>query len=140
MLKAFAVLLFAAALIAAQAPGGTGSTRRKATIKTVAKTTSAQPLTIPPDAMANPNGSYSWTDKQGKRWIFVKTPFGVMKNEAVSSPSDSTALTGVKAYADGDKVRFERATPFGPMKWEKNKADLTDEERALLPGQSAKQD
>jgi hypothetical protein len=140
MLKAFAVLLFTAALVAAQAPGGTGATGRKATNKTAVKTTTAQPLTIPADAMANPNGSYSWTDKQGKRWIFVKTPFGVMKQEAVPPPSDSNALTGMKAYADGDKVRFERATPFGPMKWEKNKADLTDEERALLTGESAKQD
>jgi len=32
-------------------------------------------------------------------------------------------------------VKFERQTPFGTTKWEKNKTDLTDDERAILAAQ-----
>ena len=35
----------------------------------------------------------------------------------------------------GDKIRFERPSPFGVVKWEKSKADLTDEERRLVDSQ-----
>ena len=95
-------------------------------------------MIIPADAVANPDGTYSWKDKQGKNWIFVKTPFGVMKTERSTDPAATTAsLAGVKAFDEGDKVRFERPSPFGPMKWEKNKADLTDEERSLIDSQTS---
>ena len=139
MKNALTILLLMAFGLAAQAPAGTGA-------KTAAakKTSTVKAVTIPADAIATPNGSYSWTDKQGKRWLFVKTPFGIMKSEAIPTTTDSTPMTGVKAFDDGDKVRFETATPFGVVKREKNKTDLTDEERSLYdsqnPGQSPKQD
>ncbi len=149
MRKAFAVLVMTAASLAAQASGSTGTTARKATQKSVAakKATSAPQasITVPADAVANPDGTYTWKDKQGKSWTFVKTPFGVMKSEASSGPATAaSSLAGVKAFDEGDKVRFERPSPFGPMKWEKSKTDLTDDERNLVnsqtPGQTAKQD
>jgi hypothetical protein len=43
-----------------------------------------------------------------------------------------------KATDNGDTVTFERETPFGPMRMEKKKSDLTDEERAILDRQTAK--
>ena len=144
MRKAFAVLAITAASLAAQASAGTGTTAPKATKKTVAakKATSAppKPITIPTDAVANSDGTYSWKDKQGKGWTFVKTPFGVMRSEAASSSATaSSSMTGVKAFDEGDKVRFERPTPFGPIKYEKNKSELTDDERNLLNSQAANQ-
>ena len=45
----------------------------------------------------------------------------------------------MKAFDEGDKVRFEKPSPFGPVKWEKNKSDLTDDERNLLNGETAQQ-
>jgi hypothetical protein len=149
MRKAFAVLVMTAASLAAQAAASTGTTASKATQKPVAakKATTAapKPLTIPTDAVANGDGTYTWKDKQGKNWTFVKTPFGVMKSEPPSAPATTSAsMTEVKAFDEGDKVRFERASPFGPIKWEKNKTELTDDERNLLnsqaPGQTAKQE
>jgi Flp pilus assembly protein TadG len=149
MRKAFAVLVMTAASLAAQASASTGTTAPKATNKAVAakKATTAapKPLTIPTDAVANGDGTYTWKDKQGKSWTFVKTPFGVMKSETSAAPTTTaSSLTGVKAFDDGDKVRFERPSPFGPIKWEKNKTELTDDERNLLnsqaPSQTAKQE
>ena len=149
MRKAFTVLVMTAASLAAQASASTGTTAPKATKTTVAakkaNTAAAKPLTIPTDAVANGDGTYTWKDKQGKNWTFVKTPFGVMKSETSTAPAAaSSSLTGVKAIDDGDKVRFERPSPFGPIKWEKNKTELTDDERNLLnsqaPSQTAKQE
>ena len=140
MKNALTILLLAAFGLAAQAPVSTGARTSKA----VKKTTAVQPVTIPADAIATPNGSYSWTDKQGKRWLFTKTPFGVMKSEAQPTSGDSTPVTGVKTFDAGDKVRFETATPFGVLTREKNKTELTDEERSLYdsqhPAQNVKQD
>ncbi len=99
-----------------------------------------QAMTIPKDAAANSDGiSYVWTDKQGKKWVYAKTPFGITRSPA----SDTTAnigpdLSTTKAVDKGDTVRFERPSPFGPMIWEKKKVDLTDDERHLLDGQNAK--
>jgi hypothetical protein len=142
MKKALTVLLFTAAALAAQASASTGATTPKAqpAAKTATKAakkaapakpaaTKAQPLVIPKGAIANSDGSYSWTDKQGKKWTFVKTPFGISRTETTAAPAASASLTGVKVFDTGDKVRFEMPTPFGVSKWEKNKTDLTDDER-----------
>jgi hypothetical protein len=118
----------------------------KATAKKAApakpQTRVVQPLTIPPDAVANSDGSYSWTDKAGKKWIFNKTPFGISKMEdmgpAPVSPSGDPLLT---VTDNGDTVRFERKSPFGNTKWEKKKTELNeDERRALEQQQAAKAD
>jgi hypothetical protein len=112
-------------------------------------------VAIPKDAVQNPDGTYSYTDKDGKKWIYIKTPFGVMKNAAPDTPAstdpppDSSltkpgdgsakAVDGLtKAIDKGDTVRFERASPFGPMSWEKKKSELTDDERRILDAQTAK--
>lgn len=96
-------------------------------------------ITIPKDAVANPGGaSYTWTDKDGKKWIFVKTPFGITKSVAENQPADSATNSGVKVTENGDMVKFERPGPFGTIKWEKKKSDLTDEERRMLDAQNAK--
>jgi hypothetical protein len=141
--KALACLFLAAAALAAQATGGSGAASAKKSKKVAApaKTaTTPQPLTIPKDAVANANGTFTWTDKQGKKWNYVQTPFGVMRSEISASPaSDASPLAGVKAFDEGDKVRFERPSTFGPIKWEKNKTELTDDERNLLNSQSASQ-
>jgi hypothetical protein len=100
-----------------------------------------QALTIPKDAVANPDGTYSYTDKDGKSWTYTKTPFGVMKAataNAAGSAEPQPPATETKAIDKGDTVRFERPSPFGPVVWEKNKADLTDAERHILDAQNAK--
>lgn len=100
-----------------------------------------QAMTIPKDAVPNPDGlSYVWTDKQGKKWIYAKTPFGITRSPASDAPVSAPDLSTTKVVDKGDTVRFERPTPFGPMIWEKKKSDLTDDERHVLDAQNAKTD
>jgi hypothetical protein len=130
-----AVILFAVTL-GAQTNDGKD---KKSMKKTAAP--APQALTIPKDAVPNSDGvSYIWTDKQGKKWVYAKTPFGLTKFPAPDTASSSGPdLSTTKAIDKGDTVRFERPTPFGPTSWEKKKADLTDDERRLLDAQNAKQ-
>src|SRR5207302_1259855 len=100
----------------------------------------AKPLVIPPDATPNPNGTYSYTDKSGKKWIFSKTPFGISKAEDMtgSAPMFAAAPAGqfITATDNGETVKFERQSPFGSTKWEKKKTELNDEERAAVARQA----
>jgi len=101
----------------------------------------SQAVTIPKDAVPNADGgSYAWTDKDGKKWTFTKTPFGIMKSPVTSAPvpTPSADLSGTKAIDKGDTVRFERPGPFGVTAWEKKKTDLNDDERRLFESQNAK--
>ena len=140
MKKTITMFLMAGTLVsAAQATAATGA-KSKAPAKKTAKTAAPQPLTIPKDATANPDGTYSWTDAQSHKWLYVKTPFGITRTEVTQAPAEANPLAGVTAFDAGDKVRFERASPFGVTKWEKNKTDLTDEERALLTAQTPNKD
>ena len=125
------VILFAAAVCA-----------QAATDKKSEKTATApQALTIPKDAVKDANGTYSYTDKQGKKWIYRNSPFGVIKTVAPETGADTRAnpnqaAAATKVTDKGDTVQFERSTPFGPTKWEKKKSDLTDEERQMVDTQS----
>jgi hypothetical protein len=129
-----AVILFAVALGAQTTDGNNKTNKKKAAAP------APQALTIPKDAVPNSDGlSYVWTDKQGKKWVYARTPFGITRSPA----SDTTASSGpdlstTRAIDKGDTVRFERPSPFGPMIWEKKKSDLTDDERHLLDGQNEK--
>ncbi|HVW08007.1 MAG TPA: hypothetical protein VHC90_05465 [Bryobacteraceae bacterium] len=142
MKKVLTIALAAVFGLAAQAPAKTTrkATSHKATAKaTVAKTSTPKAVEIPKDAVARPDGTYSWTDKQGKNWVFAKTPFGVMKTAAESSSTETPTIANAKAIDAGDKVRFETSTPFGVISREKNKTDLTDEERKLYESQNSAQ-
>ena len=128
------VIFLLAAAISAPA-----QTKKKAS--TTPATQTPQAVTIPKDAVPNPDGtSYLYTDKEGKKWVYAKTPFGIIKN-AWSDPGTASATAAdslTKAVDKGDTVRFERPGPFGVMSWEKKKADLTDDERRTLNASSAK--
>ena len=123
------VLLCAGAICANAAP-------QQATGKKPADST-AQAVTIPKDAVPNPDGnSYSYTDRQGKKWTYTRTPFGVIKAAAPDVVAPASAPAATKVIDKGDTVRFERPGPFGPLTWEKKKTDLTDDERHLLEAQN----
>jgi hypothetical protein len=99
-----------------------------------------QRMTIPKDAVKNENGTYSYTDKQGKNWLYRDSPFGVMRTAALepgadARPNPKQPTAAIKVIDKGDTVQFERATPFGPTRWEKKKSDLTDDERKMFDTQ-----
>ena len=79
--------------------------------------------------------TYSYTDAQGKTWIYRQTPFGLTKSSAADAAQQTEVKdAGIRTKATdlGDSVRFERATPFGVSVWTKKKADLDASERALI--------
>lgn len=92
------------------------------------------PLTVPEGAVKVDNLTWRHTDGEGKSWTYRRTPFGLVRFEtpdeeeakAASSQSGSPAL---KAFDEGDQVRFERQGPFGIYRWARKKTELTDEER-----------
>ena len=109
--------------------------------KTAAKKTTEAPapqfLTIPAGATQNPDGTYSYTDEDGKKWNYWKSPFGVMRSEV--KPTTPTAdgkapstLQYTSTTDKGDTVRFERQTPFGPIGYDRKKSEMSDEERSLF--------
>ena len=121
----------------------TAPAKKKATKTAPAKNPAADGLSIPADAKENADGTFSATDKDGKKWRYAKTPFGVMRSadtaDATEPRPDPGAMLYVKAVDNGNTVTFVRQTPFGPIKSEKKKVDLTDAERQLLESQKAQQ-
>lgn len=102
-------------------------------------------LTLPAGAKMVEPGTYTFTDAQGKKWIYRKTPFGLARLE--DKPADTSAAPAaaagseITAREDGDTVRFERPGPFGVYKWQKKKSELADDEKAAWQrSQKAKQE
>lgn len=108
--------------------------------KKTTKKTSPPPaeVTIPAGATPVGDGSYRYTDAQGKKWIYRKTPFGVAKNEERPAPV-RTGPDLTTAREEGDTVYFEKPNPFGITKWQKKKSELTAEEQAVLDRQKKQQ-
>jgi hypothetical protein len=105
--------------------------------KTAAKpATSTAGLKLPAGATEVEPGTYTYTDAQGKKWIYRKTPFGLARAEDKPAPADAKPAPplgdGVTATEDGDSVHFERSSPFGVYRWQKKKSDMTDDERAAF--------
>jgi len=96
------------------------------------KTAPPAELTLPAGAKLVEPGTYTFTDAQGKKWIYRQTPFGLARAEdkpAEPAPAASLATT---ATEDGDIVRFERPGPFGVYRWQKKKSELDEDERSAL--------
>jgi hypothetical protein len=133
------IVIIALSAVAVTASAADNKKKTTAPAKPAAPT--VQPLVIPTDASPNPDGTYAYTDKAGKKWIYSKTPFGISKVEDMrgTAPAMPAAPVGqfVKAFDNGDTVKFERQSPFGTTKWEKKKTELTDEERTVLERQNA---
>ncbi len=82
---------------------------------------------------------FRFTDKNGKAWLYRKTPFGVSKmdeeqyNQFAKAQAAATQLESkVNAVDKGETVLFERVTPMGKQSWEKKKSELTGEEKTWL--------
>jgi hypothetical protein len=153
-MKSIIVLLALAAgatssgMFAQDQPQPPATDKAPATKKKTAKKTAAAPapqfLTIPKDATPNPDGTYTVTDKDGKKWNYWQSPFGVMRSEVKPAPPMSTFAPGAPAQQDlsyttttdkGDTVGFARQTPFGPVQYDKKKSEMTDAEHKLFETQ-----
>ena len=128
-MRVFFLIIVSAVLLSAADP----QAKKKAAAPAPAKT--IKPLEIPAGAVESEPGTFKYTDPQGKKWIYRKTPWGTARLEdKPDSEADRAAqlerFANVKAIEDGDTVRFERPGPFGVYKWQKKKSDLDEMERA----------
>jgi hypothetical protein len=148
-MKLLFVVFVSALALSAQDPQANPPVKKpadKAAPKAAAKaapkvTDGSKPMPIPAEAVLAADGDYHYTDPQGKKWIYRKTPFGVTRMEdtpqltSTRGPDASGAF--IKATEDGDIVRFERQGPFGLWKWEKKKSELDEGEKAALANSRA---
>jgi hypothetical protein len=121
------------AILFAAATGAAAQDKKENSTTSDATSGPPQSMKIPKEAVLNPDGrTYSYTDKEGKKWTYLRTPFGITRVAAKDQPAaPPAAARKVDVIDKGDTVRFERQSPFGPMGWEKKKSELTDEERRM---------
>ena len=90
---------------------------------------------LPKGAVEIAKGTYTYSDAQGKKWIFRQTPFGMAKFEDIDRPAtDAEAqqkqVADMRAVEDGEFIRFERPGPFGIYRWKQKKTELDAIEQA----------
>ncbi len=72
------------------------------------------------------------TDKDGKTYVLRSTPFGTVKVEdKPKDPKEDEPPERMRAYEDGDNIRFESTTPFGVARWVRKKTELNETEKAV---------
>lgn len=76
---------------------------------------------------------YRYTDAQGRNWMYRQTPFGFTKWEEKDVPkAASDSLEPIVVTDLGDSVRFSHKYPFGEQVWTRKKAELTEEDKAMI--------
>jgi len=120
-------------------PGFKEAPSKSSTPPPPAKTAKAIPVQeIPAGAKQIGPQVFSYTDGQGKKWLYYKTPFGIAKREdlppteeeiARARASEEAEVASITATEDGDEIRFERKGPFGLYRWKRKKAELTETEQ-----------
>lgn len=115
--------------------GGAGALKpkdRPAPAPRAAASAKTQQLTLPKDAVKIEAFTYRWKDGDGKVWIYRETPFGLVRyKESAAGPrevSEQETQPALTASDEGERVRFERLTPFGKQRWYRNKSELKGEE------------
>jgi hypothetical protein len=123
-------------LVAADKPAASKQEADKPAASATAKS-APKPVQIPAGAVETQPGTFNYTDPEGKKWIFRKTPFGVARMEDKSDKAPAAKIPAppadnVKAVENGDSVHFERPGPFGMYKWDRKKSELSEAERGWL--------
>ncbi len=95
-----------------------------------AKTPDAFEKTLPAGARQTAPEEWRYTDAQGKTWTYRRTPFGFVRSDVKEENTAVEAPADLKAFEQGDQIRFQRPTPFGVVRWTRKKAELNDVERA----------
>jgi hypothetical protein len=140
----FLLTLIAANLLAADQKT-TGKAPKPASSKTPVR--KAPEITLPPEAVEIAPYTYRYTDNQGKKWIYRKTPFGVVRSEdrpvtaqeAQKAQDQARQLVdSTTAVEEGELVRFERVLPFGKTQWTRKKSEFSEVERAVWDRQLEK--
>jgi hypothetical protein len=95
---------------------------------------------IPAGAKEIAPNTYRYTDPKGKTWIYRRTPFGVAKLPDRPVKPGPQLPEDMKAFEEGDSIRFERPTPFGKtLRWVRKKTELNEMEQAVWDHERKKQ-
>lgn len=99
----------------------------------------ANPNVIPAGAVKIDEQTYKLKEKDGKTWVYRKTPFGVSRLEEEQFRKQNEAAlikpsveAPVKVTDLGAEYRFERAHAFGSQVWKKKKTELTKDEQSYV--------
>lgn len=68
--------------------------------------------------------------KDGKKYVERRTPFGIARVEDKGDEKAEEPPANMRAFEEGDNIRFERPTPFGVARWIRKKSELGDMEQA----------
>jgi len=94
---------------------------------------SRTPEGVPADAVKISELEWRHTDREGKSWIYKKTPFSIAKLPApADGQPEPLPPPAMEARDLGDTVEFSRQTPFGVARWTKKKGELDESERSAL--------
>ena len=85
-------------------------------------------------------GKQAPSSKQAQSSEVKKTPFGTVKRDEKEEPEKIEPPDNMRAFEEGDTVRFERRTPFSVNKWSKKRAELDDVEKAVVERERLKKE
>lgn len=139
----FTLAIILTASVSAQTTQTRKTTKKMAdTVNTTATPAARQAVpdaVIPKGAVEGADGTFHFTDAQGKKWTYRNTPFGVSKAEdkstgvaAAPAPQPDTLTTATDA---GDSVNFSKPSPFGTVKWTKKKTEMDANETSVWNSQ-----
>jgi hypothetical protein len=94
-------------------------------------------LAVPQGAVATSPSTFRYTDAEGRKWIYHASPFGVTREPEGAPERFIRDFANVKATEQGDSIRFERPTPFGPFRWQTKKSELNEMERTVWEREQA---
>jgi len=96
-------------------------------------------LAVPADAVQISPGLYRWQDKDGKSWMYRRSPFGVSRwEEGSADAKQKSAIETTMAVEQGESIRFERDSPFGKHVWVRKKTELDETEQKIWEHQQEK--
>ena len=94
---------------------------------------------IPANAVKIDEQTYKVKEKDGKTWVYRRTPFGLsrvaeeqFRKQEDAAPIRPSSQSSVRVIDLGDEYKFERAHPFGIQVWKRKKAELTGEEKGYI--------
>jgi hypothetical protein len=94
---------------------------------------SATAQDLPAGAVKVDANSYRLVDKDGKEYLYRKTPFGLSRFEVKPQTAAATFNTSnIKVTDLGDSYRFVQADLFASRTWTIKKTELTAAERAIV--------
>lgn len=122
--------------LAAQPDKGKPKEKTAARKKAAAAKPAPKKPELPAGAVQVSPGRWRYVDDNGKVWMYTRSPMGMMRTEATAGDAPVPSTTpappaGIRAFEEGDQVRFEEPMPMGKHVWRRKKTEMNEEERKI---------